>query len=119
MENLTGFYDLSVLKTKEQIQNFFKDCIELSYHSNIQKLDSIYREIYKQSDISLSNAHVLANEYTHNVFIDRRVQHPNTDDFIEAGYRIMNYKEPDIFLYCFIHEDNANKIIEKYNLIME
>lgn len=115
----TGFYDLSVLKTKEQIQNFFKDCIELSYHSNIQKKEKTYREVYVQSNISLSNAHILANEHTHNVFIDRRVQFSSGSDHIEAGYRIMLYNEPDIFLYCFIHEDNAKKIIEKYNLIMQ
>lgn len=112
----TGFYNLKHLDIK-QLRSLIKEAIKLSYSIHIDHIleGSWARERRNLPDLTIGNIHMKITTNTHNVFIDRSIQYPR--DQFEIGF---TYKDNnDIFLFCYLHKDNANVLINKYKLEMQ
>ena len=114
---VNGFYDLTGLKTKQQLRAFYLDAILLSYDSNVQTKDRSYtREIDKTK--SLDYALSLVGPDTHNVCTDRSLYSPTLKmckNEREVGFCTIASQD-EIFLYCHLSPENFDKLIAKYNL---
>jgi hypothetical protein len=113
----TGFYDLSVFKTKIELKRFFKECINNSFYIDIQHIPDMKstREPRNKPDISIKNVLKHLDIKSHNVFINRKIQ-CKSENYFEAGFTTFR---PSLYLFININSELALKIVEKYNLKMD
>jgi len=111
----TGFYNIKSL-SNEELKEFFKEAIMLSYNSHVEILDigvSYTRQI--TTDKSLGDMVKNCSRNYHNVCVDRSIQHKQSN-YGEISYSIIGGK---YFLYIFITLENLKVLTEKYKLEME
>ena len=110
----TGFYNIKKLDNPT-LKEFYKDAVLLSYYSTIQTVIGLHRTSTK--DKTLGEMIDSANVNNHNFCIDRSIQH-DLSLYGEITYRIIG-EENDYILCCYLSLDNLQKLVTKYNLIME
>lgn len=120
-----GFYDTSCLKTKKQKKDFIMDAMMMSHgvlcHSKYKK-DGSFRDIETESSISEYLEDLLNCKDTKLDCIDRILYNrgfvKNCDCEISL-HSTSNKKTGRTYwrlLYCFMNQDNLNKLVEKYRL---
>jgi hypothetical protein len=106
----TGFYNLEIFKTDEELKGFFQDCINNAYQVRIDVIKEWTRE--RNQKYTIKDILDLVKVTNHNVFIDRSVQYKEREEF-EAAFR----DKEDNFLFIHLTLDKGKELTNKYNLI--
>lgn len=114
---MNASYNLHHLSIEEKI-NLLKDAKEISFRWNVDILDCT--KSFSRQSISMSFEDILkkAKVGCHFTFIERSLPYFLTEDlfYTEIGFCEMNANKPDHFLFIFVKQEDAKKLIDKYKL---
>jgi len=112
-----GFYDMSIFKTTEDLQQFFREAIILADKVQIDYLDC--KESWSRQPCDDFTPEEYINKFislnTHNVCIDRIAYWEKSDVDGEIG-SCTTVLSVNYYIFIYLNRDNFYSIVEKYEL---